>query len=158
MPLLVGINSYVTADGAEDYFSDRLYSTAWTDATTAQRERALVMAARAMDGQNYAGSVTNDSQAMAWPRSGVYDRERRAIDSAVVPQAVKDAQCEVALALLKEDPADAKDPDTRRVKAGSVEMEYYRSHTSQTALRGAALALLKPFLRDYSGASAPLRP
>lgn len=158
MPLLVGVNSYVTADEADDYLSDRLYSTAWTDATTAQRESALVMASRALDGQHYRGAITSDSQAMAWPRDCVYDQEGRAIDSAVVPQAVKDAQCEVALALLAEDPAEARDPNTARVKAGSVEMSFYRSHTSQTALRGSALALVKPFLLDPGSASARLIP
>lgn len=156
--LLVGTNSYVSESEADSYFDDRLYVQAWTDATPAQRESALIMASRAVDGQNYAGSVTNDSQAMAWPRQGVYDRERRAIDSAVVPQAVKDAQCEVALALLTEDPAEARDPNTASVKAGAVEMSFYRSHTSQTALRGSALALVKPFLIDPGSASARLVP
>ena len=157
MPILVGVNSYLTTDEADAFFDDRLYVQAWTDSTTAQRESALIMAARALDGQHYAGGITDTSQAMAWPRQGVYDRERRAIDSATVPQAVKDAQCEVALGILNENPDDARDPAIKAMQAGSVSVQY-RSGTSNTALRGGALALLKPFLRDYSGASAPLRP
>lgn len=157
MPLLVGVNSYVTADEADDYLSDRLYSTAWIDATTAQRESALAMAARAVDAQHFKGTITSDSQAMAWPRDCVYDQEGRALDSANVPNAIKWAQCEVALGILNENPDDARDPAIKAMQAGSVSVEY-RSGTSNTALRGSALALVKPFLRDYSGASAPLRP
>lgn len=43
------------------------------------------------------------------------------------------------------------------MKAGSVEVEY-RSGASATALRGAALPLVKPFLLDQGGSSARLVP
>lgn len=109
------------------------------------------------DAQNFTGVITADTQAMGWPRTGVVDHEGRVIDSAAVPASVKWAQCEIALAILREDPADARDPAMKRMKAGSVEVEY-RPGTSATALRGASLALLKPFLADYSGASARLVP
>lgn len=157
MPLLVGVNSYLSADDADSYFVDRLYVQAWTDATTAQRESALVMAARSIDSQHYQGAITSDIQAMAWPRTGVYDLEGRAIGAAVVPDAIRHAQAEIALGILQEDPADARDPAVKKMQAGSVSVEY-RSGTSATALRGAALALLKPFLADFSGASARMLP
>lgn len=157
MPLIVGVNSYISAADADNYFSDRLYTAAWDDATAAQRDSALIMAARAIDAQNFRGAITSDTQAMGWPRQGMTDFEGREVASDTVPDAIKWAQCECALGLLAEDPADARDPAIKRMRASSVEVEY-RSGTSATALRGAPLALLKPFLEDYSGASARLIP
>ncbi len=157
MPLIVGVNSYLSADEADEYFSDSLYTDAWDTATAAQRAAALIMAARAIDAQDYRGNITSESQAMAWPRDGVYDREGRPLDPLEVPQMIGCAQAECALAILREDPAEARDPSMKRMKAGSVEVEY-RAGQSATALRGSVLAMIKPFLRDYSGASARLAP
>ena len=158
MTLVVGVNSYVSLADAVAYMADRLYADAWDSATDAQRTKALIMAATALDSQNWKGSITSDDQAMAWPRTGVYDREWREVDSATVPQAVVNAQCEIALGILTEDPADARDPAVKRMKAGSVEVEYRSAISAASAIRGAALPLVKPFLIDAGGSSARLIP
>ena len=158
MTLLVGVNSYVSLADAVAYMADRLYTDAWDSATSGQQEKALIMAATALDSQNWKGVITSDDQAMAWPRSGVYDREGREVDSATVPQPVKDAQAEIALAILAEDPADARDPAVKRMKAGSVEVEYRSALSAASAIRGAALPLVKPFLVDAGGSSARMIP
>ena len=83
------------------------------------------MATVRIDDLSFIGAVTSDTQSLAWPRSGVYDTEGRAVDQNAVPQAVKDAQAEMALALLKEDlTEDDGTKGVKRVKAGSVEVEY----------------------------------
>ena len=156
MPLIVGINSYLSADEADYHFEDSLYVDAWNNATATERASALIMAARAIDAQRFRGRITSDAQAMAWPRDGVYDWEGRAIAADTVPTSVKIAQAECALGILQEDPAEARDPALKRMKAGSVEVEY-RAGTSGTALRGAALAMLKPLLADYSPNSARMQ-
>jgi hypothetical protein len=55
------------------------------------------MAATIVDQQEFVGAVTSTSQAMAWPRAGVADSEGREIADTTVPDAIKNAQAEMAL-------------------------------------------------------------
>jgi hypothetical protein len=124
MAVVVGTNSYLTVSEADSYFADRLNAAEWTVATTGDKEKALIMAARQIDRLSFMGSITSTSQSMAWPRTGVADREGRPVSSTVVPQEVKDAQAETALSLLRGELTDGGDRGIQRVKAGSVEVEY----------------------------------
>jgi hypothetical protein len=100
-----------------------------------------LMARRLLDQQPYAGQRADDNQILAWPRIGV-----TGVDSDTVPQAVLDAQCELALAMLREDlTADDTNRGIKRMKAGSVELEY-DGRAPEKRLPDAALALLRPFL------------
>jgi hypothetical protein len=111
-------NSYVTVADADAYLNARLNAGAWTDATADNRARALIEAQRSLTPLPWAGSRATDEQALAWPRLYVANpdaprplditgRENilRAYivyyDDDVVPQRVKDAQCELALEFLK---------------------------------------------------------
>lgn len=110
-------NSYTSMDEAEAYLDSRLNSTAWDDAGADDRKRALLMAAQRLDRENWLGSRVNSTQRLAWPRVGA-----RKVDSVgggwfsgypywggygeqytstEIPQLVKDAQCELALAYLE---------------------------------------------------------
>ena len=90
MPLEVGTNSYVSIAEATAYLSERLYADAWTAADAATHEKALIMAARVIDRQVLAGIKADSAQVMQFPRGS----------DTSVPQAVKHAQVEEALALL----------------------------------------------------------
>lgn len=99
-----GANSYVTQAECTTYHGDRLNTSAWTGATGDNKDIALLMAARRLQDENWRGSRVNDTQKLAWPRlyvenpdSSTYDH----YDSDEIPQRVKDAQCELALAYLQ---------------------------------------------------------
>lgn len=114
----VGVNSYVSVADADAYFNERLFCTAWTGASEDDKARALIMAAKAIDRQLLKGSKkdTDDNQPLAFPRCYTVDtriatslnyigNKDLVWDSDLwceeeVPQAVKDAQCEEAMALL----------------------------------------------------------
>src|SRR5688500_17193169 len=98
MTITVGVNSYITAEEATAYFDLRLYSDDWLGVSTADQEKALVMARRFIDQQQFAGDRTAADQLLAWPRTGIAN-----VDSATVPQDVLDAQCEMALSLIRDD-------------------------------------------------------
>ena len=83
--------SYVSLAEANEYFSDRLHADAWADVSDANKEKALAMATKVIDRQLLKGRKTDPTQLLAFPRYP--DTE--------VPQAVKDACCEEALALLE---------------------------------------------------------
>lgn len=106
--LVVGTNTYVTAAEAEAYFAGRINVTAWTGATADDKVRALITACRALDSLPLKYRKTVSSQTLVFPRQIAphpYPEEWQYLyasyDPTVVPQEVKDSQCEEAWALLK---------------------------------------------------------
>ena len=150
---------------ATSYFAQRLHETAWSAASDADREKALIAARGIIDGLNYKGNkhsvytlyaanpsadsegvrVAEASQALEFPRGA--DTE--------VPAAIRIAEYEIAYALL-----DGKDPELElenlaisAMGYGSVKTSYERSqlpieHIINLVPSSVAWRLLKPFLRD----------
>lgn len=115
--VVAAANSYVTADEAQLYHQLRQNSE-WTDSDAPTKEAALVLAAQYLNGMRWKGCRSNMRQALAWPRLDVpaYDDDGvhfvgghvsieylRSLYWGVneIPQRLKDAQCEVALAIVK---------------------------------------------------------
>ena len=161
-------NSYVTLAEATAYFGERLYASAWDSATDADKEKALLQACRGLERcrllvnrrpYGYPGepqdSPTYDSlapsnvgQALSLPRN----KDRDSDGLYAIPQPVKNAQCEEALALL----ARGAEQERRRslqaagVTAFSVDglSETYAAGGAHQVLESAeARALLAPYLR-----------
>lgn len=136
--------NYVTASAADAYFALRLRTGPWDDATSDDQERALTMATKAIDQLNYVGSKADAEQTNQFPRG----------DDTEVPQQIKDACCEIALALL-----DGVDPEKEFENLfstsnayGGVRTTFDRTTVPQHFIAGIASAaawrLLLPFLRD----------
>ena len=111
-------NSYVTLAEAETYFADRLRVDAWSGASSADKEKALLTACRHIEAcrirvhrrpYGYPGELpdamgrpydplapSNPDQALSFPRK----KDMGSAGDYAVPKRVKDAQCEEALALL----------------------------------------------------------
>ncbi|MBI2239623.1 MAG: hypothetical protein HYU59_02340 [Magnetospirillum gryphiswaldense] len=156
MALTVGIDSFITLEQAEAYFTGRLYILDWSGAASGDKEKALKMAARTLNRLRWRGSLTSESQVMAWPRQGVIDPEGREITVTTIPQDIKDAQAEMALAMLREDlTADDSNRGVKRVKAGTVEVEY-NGEAPAKSLPDAVQELLSPYLRPVISGSAAL--
>lgn len=83
--------SYCTIEEANEYFAGRLHAEVWEQADESTKEKALRQATRAIDRQLLRGRKTNPEQELAFPRYP--DTE--------VPEAVKEACCEEALAMLE---------------------------------------------------------
>jgi hypothetical protein len=88
-------NSYVTLAEAEAYFAGRLHTGPWMSASQTDRERALLMAARALERLSWHGQRASSVQTLSWPRIGAPGAKDGA-----VPPVVREAQCEEALAWL----------------------------------------------------------
>lgn len=121
MPTLVttagsaSANSYVTITQFRTYCSGVWPRPAIADLSDDEIERLAVTATRLLDQENWIGVITADTQALAWPRTAARKAKVRvgywgdypltetlsptyyAIDE--IPQPVKDAQCELMLAL-----------------------------------------------------------
>lgn len=131
MPTItVNTNSYITLANANTYMGATLQAAVWSALADATKEAALITAARMIDRQAWQGTKTGDPQVMAWPRSGLVDKDGAEVPSNTVPQQVVDAQCELALALAQDASIQSNSSNTqniKRVQAGSASVEYFRS-------------------------------
>lgn len=115
---------YGDLDEALEYLAADANAATFRDAEEVDQQRWLVTATRIIDRQIYAGEKTDEDQTAAFPRSGIsgYDEDE-------VPQAVIWAEFELANAMANGwDAANVQSTaqTTRRLKAGSVEIEYFR--------------------------------
>lgn len=121
-------NSYVSLAEAETYFDDKPGASTWPDTDEEDQQRYLLRATRWLNQMNWLGARASSTQALAWPRSGVLKRDSSGayIDGGYygygqqyltteIPQEVKDAQCELAFALL----GGLNDGDVAEVKSFS---------------------------------------
>ena len=116
----VDANSYASAADGDAYHDGHLYATAWTGATLANKEKALVMATRLIDGEyQFNGFKGSDEQALQWPRERCPDPDRSGVGivagalsgfggdsyvpSDLVPPGVVRATCELARELIVAD-------------------------------------------------------
>src|SRR3546814_2668508 len=80
MTITVAVDSFTTLDDADDYFSARLHATAWDEADAATRERSLKMATAILNRETFCGRITDQTQALAWPRTGAAHGEGRRLE------------------------------------------------------------------------------
>ncbi len=93
-------NSYGLLSEAEDYFAGRPGATAWTGASTPQKNAALVAGTMRIEQEEFDGYRASEFQALRWPRFSLF-RDGYPVDPATVPSFVKAAAFEEALAILK---------------------------------------------------------
>lgn len=142
-------NSYVTLAEAIAYFEGRLFADAWTSASVADQNAALVWAASIIDTRvRWKGTLPTYTQSRAWPRAQVDDpiaNDGRWIDSTIVPKAIKDAQCEMSMSLLTAD--RTADPDLAgytNIQVGSLSIGVDKSTVAKTLPTG-VIEMLSPY-------------
>jgi len=128
---------------------------AWRAAELEDKQRGAVSATRLIDRQTWQGLKATDSQDGQFPRSGLKFADGTAVPSDLVPQQLNDADCELAMALVAgapvQDQADTANMN-RRLKAGSVEIEYFRAITGSPRFPQIVTELVGLWL----GGSAPV--
>lgn len=154
-------NTFATAAEMTAYCEGRLNASVWTGAEA--QWPALVEATRTLSGLLWLGNPTTEAQALAWPRAWVpvpdpgYDASTLYLDDATVPQAVKDATCELALQYLKAGDTDALMPDARegvkREQVDVIETEYFPAVTPTRGIARypVALQLIARLLANAGG-------
>lgn len=146
-----GSNSYLSVADADTYWADRNNATsaggtAWTDASQAEKEGALVEASAYLDGtyrwvwnnpprwqgqMNPLGPLDaytplkSTDQGLQWPRNTAYDEETYVLQDGV-PQKVKDATAQAALQALDGSLLATQERGgmVKREKVGELEVEY----------------------------------
>jgi hypothetical protein len=116
-------NTYALVADADAFHEGHLYATAWTGASTANKEKALVLATRLIDASyQFNGGKISSTQALQWPREGAIDPDRLALarnplatvigsyfESNKIPPVLVAATCEMAREVLIADRTDAPD-------------------------------------------------
>lgn len=106
----VAANSYQTAEEADEYFADHLHAGPWTNASEGDKDKALIMATRRLEQEEYVGDKATETQALSFPRRNrvssysryaFEDLNGKGYDSESIPQPMKSAQAELALAFLQ---------------------------------------------------------
>jgi len=160
-------NSYVTkaeASAIGGYHDGHLYSSIWTIATSDNKNKSLVMAARLLDQWvDWKGYRATEEQALRWPRYDVQDLDGYTFDSDIIPQFLKDANAEFARLLLASDTTAI--PDTqgfKSLKLGDLALEIdSQDRDAYGAIPDSVLVILEPYgqirRRGNAGARTLLR-
>ena len=138
MSITVGKNSYIDIEGANEYFENRLHAESWGQADDETKEKALRQATKTIDRQLLRGRKTNPEQELAFPRYP--DTE--------VPEAVKEACCEEALALLERGNSQRRKLQQDGVQSFTLGnmSESYAAGAGKGLLSQEAKELLRPWL------------
>ncbi len=155
-------NSYASVAEGDAYHEGHLYATAWTAATTANKEKALVFATRLIDAEfRFKGTKANATQALQWPREACRDPDGTDyLASDAVPTAVVQATCEMARELLVKDRTVAYPGEGLKYQnVGSTQTGYDKTDTPPVISRvaQAVLAKLGALLKAKSGAVSLIR-
>jgi len=170
MALAVGTNSYISVSNCTDYFADRLEGAEWV--ASSNQAGALVSAFDLLQRQKWQGAKYDEATVPDWPRTGLVDQEGTEIVPASNtdwPQFILDAQCQLALALIIDPTLSTKSgtaDNTKRLKAGSAEIEFFGTADSGVRfppqvwellgmyLQGSGNTWRNPFVSDVEATSS----
>jgi hypothetical protein len=129
---IAGAETYASVTFVDAYFVARSHlaiATTWAavGTTTAKKEGALREASTYLDaefGARYRGTRAGRVQGLQWPRTGALDGEGYPLPA--LPLELQQAAAELAGRAVSAPLADdeARGGDIKRMKAGSVEIEY----------------------------------
>jgi hypothetical protein len=157
MPLQIRIESYVTIDEANEYISGKVYATDWETSDTSTKEKALKEACRKINRLQFKGQKSEPGQILEFPRKMPVLGRLAVIGFMTgdeVPDEVKAAQCEEALAILKYGNSartKAQEQNIVSVKIGDVS-ETYKGRVGRLMSHDAY-----DLLRDYIAGSVAIK-
>ncbi len=149
----VAANSFTTRAEATAYHEAHVEQAVWDAATTAQQDRALVMATRLLSLHvAWWGTRTSTTQALAHPRTGLIDRDGRYVLSTIIHPELKAATAELARLLLGGDLTAASDTaGIKALKVGSIAIDFDGSLPTTDVIPESVWLFLRPWGMKLSG-------
>jgi len=119
---------------ADTYFNGKLNRSTWANAAGSDKDRALVSATRTLDQQLWEGLPTDlvTPQVLAWPRTGVTDKNNQAVADSAFPTDLLNGYYELAQQILDDpalDEAANQDSNIKSVTADVVNVRFFRPVT-----------------------------
>lgn len=132
MPYQITIGSdtfdtYVTVAQVDSYANGSLNAAAWEALLAADKGRAIVMATRWIDSECWQGVQVDDNQPLAWPRIINEVTIIEPVEKAAILLAILTAANPELPDTMSGNVEASADGGTKRLKAGSVEIEYFRN-------------------------------
>jgi hypothetical protein len=119
------------------------YATARGIALTATEAVLLVQAMDYLEGRDFIGEKFSEAQSLQWPRYNAWV-DNFLIGSDAIPQLLKDAQCEAAIAVdAGTGPLATIERAVKREKVDVIEVEYMDNANQAPYLRALATKLRK---------------
>ncbi len=114
-------DSYLSVADTDTYHTNHSASADWSGATESAKEQALRLATQYLDVRfvdYWQGWRTNQTQSLAWPRTGVIDSDEFVIENDEMPVRLKNAVAELALRVIQGDTllADIDEPGDNKVE------------------------------------------
>lgn len=151
--IVVGTNSYVTLAEATTYLGDVIGADSWAFLDADTQTKALLTAFNLLERQLWQGEAVG---AVDWPRTGVIDCAGDPVDDATVPEDIKSAQIELAYALTVDPSLAGKTTtadNTKRLKAGSAEIEFFNTDGSDNFAPGRFPANVMELIKCFTQAA-----
>lgn len=148
---------YASVAEADTFYNGSVDVATWTALTTDEKSRSLVTSTRLLDRQLWQGEKEDPLQALAFPRTGVVDCLGVSVDPADTLAVVTEASIILALAVFTNTAllTTASTIDlTKRLKAGSVEIEKFRASSDEIAAGRFPLDVMELVGCYFSGRSS----
>lgn len=129
-------NSYSTLSEANIYYQASSEFATWESFSEKEKERGLISATRLLERQSWTGAKADPDQALAFPRTGLTDCEGNSLTEAETLAKATEAAQMLALDILSGasvTTSTSNENTTKRLKADTVEIEYFRLDKSQTS-------------------------
>ncbi len=147
--IVAGANSYTTDAEFVAYAADRGFII---PSTESERDILQILAIDYLDGLNYKGYRTEPSnQSLAFPRHGIYANDRW-ISSDEIPNELKNAQMEAAIAANSQDLlVNESKSNVSREKMDVLEVAYFSGGQWSKVRLGRVSSYLNPFIDRQIG-------
>ena len=153
-------NTYGTVAEADAYFAARPGSEAWTGQGDAEKKKAaLIAATNRLDQEQFAGTKVTTTQRLKHPRWGLEDDDSVLYASDAIARPVKEAQLEMALALLQNSKALGLSTllQFEQLQVGSISLTPSKSGLNPDALPPQVIRLLRGIRTSRSGQTEIVR-
>jgi hypothetical protein len=134
----INANSYTDVNYADAYW-DAENNTLWANKSDDEKEVALIQASKELDRQysrKWIGQKETRDQTLCWPRVNAVDPDGYIWDL-LVPQAVKNAVCELALQVVSGTDLRNKDEQLSTIKAETTtvgEISIYTAYANPVSV------------------------
>lgn len=159
-------NSYATVEQADAFFDTVLYRSLWpatgaAGADLLKKQTALMEACRRIENFFFRGQAASAGQRLKWPRSGVWNADRTDfLPDDDTPEVIREAQCELAYHLLKNDPTNEISEELKqfkRLKLPGIEIETKDTPVSEGSMPSEVMRKLAPFMTAGGGTARIVR-
>ena len=151
MALQEGMNTFCTIEYAEEYFGGKVFADEWDEADATTKEKALKEATRRINRLKFKGLKADSGQVLEFPRQypEVSNFAIGYVEQEEIPEEVKAATCEEALATLKYGNSartKAQEQNVVSVKMGDVSETYEKGNRAGKLYSKEAYILLEGYI------------